>query len=208
MNRFYKLLFLISIIIVGCKSREIGDKTISQSINSLYMNIFSNEGKKLLSIKSPYSNYDNQNNTFNLKETTIKLFNDNENEYIITADKSKLSNNNKLVELNGNVLIKSLIKKEDKLYSNNFIWNIEKSEFLLVGNVKFKNYSITLSSDKAILYKTNKIIEFFNPVQYTVIEENNQSGYEVKSENAYYNIDTKSVSFKSKEQTVRSKIYF
>ena len=208
MNRFYKLLFFISVIIVGCKSREIDNNTISQSINSLYMNIFSNEGKKLLSIKSPYSNYDNQKNTFNLKETTIKLFNDNENEYIITSDKSKLSNNNKLVELNGNVLIKSLIKKEDKLYSNNFIWNIEKSEFLLVGNVKFKNYSITLSSDKAILNKTNNIIEFFNPVKYTVNNGNNQSGYEVKSENAYYNIVTKSVNFKSKEQTVRSRIYF
>ena len=208
MNRFYKLLFLISIIIVGCKSRAIDDNTISQSINSLYMNIFSNEGKKLLSIKSPYSHYDNQKNTFNLKETTIELFNNNENEYIITSDESKLSNNNKLVQLNGNVLIKSLIKKEDKLYSNNFIWNIEKSEFLLVGNVKFKNYSITLSSDKAILNKTNNIIEFFNPVLYTVNDGNNQSGYEVKSENAYYNIDTKSVSFKSKKQKVRSKIYF
>ena len=208
MNRFYKLLFLISITIVGCRSSEINTNKISQSINSLNMNIFSNEGKKLLSIKSPYSSFDNQKNIFNLKKTTIKLFNDNENEYIITSDKSKLSNNNKVVELNGNVLIKSLIKKVDKLYSNNFIWNIEKSEFLLVGNVKFKNYSITLSSDKAILNKTNNIIEFFNPVQYTVNDGNNQSGYEVKSENAYYNIDTKSVSFKSKKQKVRSKIYF
>ena len=208
MNRYYKLLFLISILIVGCKSREIANKTTNQSINSMYINIFSNEGMKLISIKSPYSNYDNEKNTFNLKETTIKLFNDNESEYIITSDKSKLSNNNKLVELNGNVLIKSLVKKENELYSNNFIWNIEKSEFLLVGNVKFKNYSITLSSDKAILNKTNNIIEFFNPVKYTVNNGNNQSGYEVKSENAYYNIVTKSVNFKSKEQTVRSRIYF
>ena len=208
MNRFYKLLFLLSIIIVGCKSREIDTNTISQSIDSLHMNIFSNKGKKLLSIKSPYSNFDNEKNTVNLKETTIMLFNDNENEYFITSDKSKLSNNNKLVELNGNVIIKSLIKKEDKLYSNNFIWNIEKSEFLLVGNVKFINYSITLSSDKAILNKTNNIIEFFNPVKYTVNEGNNKKGYKVMSENAYYNIDTKSVKFKSKEQQVRSKIYF
>ncbi len=208
MNRFYKLILLISIIIVGCKTREINNNPISQSINSLYMNIFSNEGKKVLSIKSPYSKYDNKKNTFILKETTINLYNDNKSEYIITSDKSKLSNNNKLVELNGNVLIKSLIKEEDKLYSNNFIWNIEKSEFYLIGNVKFKNHSITLSSNKAILNKTNNIIEFFNPVRYMVNDGINQSGYEVKSENAYYNIDTKSVSFKSKEQTVRSKIYF
>ena len=34
------------------------------------------------------------------------------------------------------------------------------------------------------------------------------SRYETKSENAYYNIDNKSVNFKSKEERVRSKIYF
>ena len=79
---------------------------------------------------------------------------------------------------------------------------------LLIGNVKFENNSVTLSSNKAILNKTNNIIEFFNPVRYKFNEGNNQSRYEVKSENAYYNIDTKSVSFKSKEQTVRTKIYF
>ncbi len=207
MNRIYKLLLLISITITGCKSSEINNNTISQSINSLYMNIFSKEGKKVLTIKSPYSNYDNINNTFNLKETTITMYNNNKSEYIITSDKSKLSNNNKLVELNGNVLIKS-IKEEDKLYSNNFIWDIEKSEFFLFGNVNFKNYSISLSSDKAIFNKTKNIIEFFNPVKYIVSDRNNQSGYEVKSENAYYNINTKSVIFKSKEQKVRSNIYF
>ena len=35
-----------------------------------------------------------------------------------------------------------------------------------------------------------------------------ESGYEINSENAYYNIANKSVNFKSKEERVRSKIYF
>ena len=208
MNRFYKLLLLIPILIVGCKTREIDDKKIGQSINSLNMNIFSNEGKKLLSIKSPYSNYDKDKKTFNLKETTIMLFKDNESEYLITSDKSKVSNNNKLLELKGNVLVKTIIKKDDKLYSNSFTWNTENSKFLLVGNVKFENSSITLSSNKAILNKNNNIIEFFNPVKYKFNGSNNESKYEVNSENAYYNIDTKSVSFMTKEERVRSKIYF
>ena len=202
------LLFLIPIIILGCKTRDINEKIISQSINSLDMNIYSNEGIKLFSIKSPHSNYDIQKNIFILNETTIKLFNDNKSEYIITSDKSKLSNNNKLIELNGNVIIKSLIKQEDKLYSNSFIWNIKNSEFLLVGDVKFKNNFINLNSQKAILNKSNNIIEFFNPVNYKFNEGNNKSRYEVNSENAYYNINTKSVTFKSREQKVRSKIYF
>ena len=62
MIRLYKLLFFIPIIIIGCKTRVIDDKTIIQSINSLNMNIFSNKGVKLLSIKSPYSNYDKVKN--------------------------------------------------------------------------------------------------------------------------------------------------
>ena len=208
MIKFLNVLFLIPIIIIGCKNTDIDDKKVSQSINSLYMNIFSNDGKKLLSINSPHSYYEKDKNTYNLKETKIYLFNDNESEYIITADNSRLSNNNKLLELNGNVLVKSQIKQDDNLHSNSFTWNIENSNFLLVGNVKFQNNFITLSSKKAILNKTNNVIEFFNPVTYKVNNKNNDSGYEVKSQNAYYNIVTKSVIFNSKEERVRSKIYF
>ena len=55
MNKLYKLLILVPIMIIGCKTKEVDNKLISQSINSLNMNIFSSNGKKLLSIKSPYS---------------------------------------------------------------------------------------------------------------------------------------------------------
>ena len=208
MSRLFKLLFLIPIIIFGCKTKVINDKEVIQSINNLNMNIYSNEGKILFSIKSPNSKYDKEKNTLNLNKTTINLFNENQSEYIITSDKSKLSNNNKLIELNGNVVVKSLIKQNDNLYSNSFTWNIENSKFLLVGNVKFFNNSITLSSNKAILNKTNNIIEFFNPVKYKVNNSSNETEYEVNSENAYYNIVKKTVSFKSNEDRVRSKIYF
>ena len=208
MIKFLNVLFLIPIIIIGCKNTDIDDKKVSQSINSLYMNIFSNEGKKLLSINSPHSYYEKDKNTYNLKETKIYLFNDNESEYIITADNSRLSNNNKLLELNGNVLVKSQIKQDDNLHSNSFTWNIENSKFLLVGNVKFFNNSITLSSNKAILNKTNNIIEFFNPVKYVIKGNQNNDKYEINSENAYYNINTETVSFRAKDKRVRSIIYF
>ena len=208
MNKLYILLLIIPIFIFGCKTKEIDDKKVSLSIDSLNMNIFSNKGKKLLTIKSPYSNYNKESNTFNLKKTTIYLFKDNETEYIINSDNSKLSNNNKLLELNGNVLVKTLTQKEDKLYAKSFTWNIQNSEYLLVGNVKFENNKINLSSNKAILDKTENIIEFFNPVRYKIKGNNNESGYEINSENAYYNIETESVSFRSKEERVRSKIYF
>ena len=207
MNNFYKLIFLIPLIIIGCKIKEVDEKYLSQSINDMNMNIFNNEGEKLLLIKSPYSNYDKATNKFNLKETTINIFKNNKLEYIINSDKSKLSNN-KSIELNGNVLVKSIIQQGDKLTANSFTWNIQDSEFLLIGNVKFENSLVTLSSNKAILKKNNNIIEFFNPVKYKINDSINDNGYEINSENAYYNIDTKSVNFRSKEERVRSKIYF
>jgi len=208
MNRLYKLIFLIPLIIFGCNYKEIDEKYLSQSINTLNMNIFSNDGEKLLSIKSPYSNYDKETNKFNLKETTINIFKDNKLEYIINSDKSKLSNNNKLIELNGNVLVTTINQKDDKLTANSFTWNIQKSEYLLVGNVKLENRLVTLSSNKAILRKGTNIIEFFNPVKYKVNDSIRDTGYEINSDNAYYNIDTKSVNFISQESKVRSKIYF
>ena len=42
-----------------------------------------------------------------------------------------------------------------------------------------------------------------------MIKDNNEEKrFEINSENAYYNIITKSVSFSSKKERVRSKIYF
>ena len=199
MNRLYKLLLVLPLIIIGCKNKEIDEKYLSQSINSLNMNIFSKEGDKLMSIKSPYSNYNKERNTFDLKETTINLFKDNNLEYIINSDNSKLSNNNKLIELDGNVLVKTIIQQGDKLTANSFTWNIQNSDYLLIGNVKFENSLVTLNSNKAILNKSTNIIEFFNPVKYKFKDNMKDSGYEINSENAYYDIDNKSVNFKSKE---------
>ena len=208
MNKIYKFLFVIPIIVSGCKITESDNKLIGQSIDNLNMNIFSKEGEKLFAIKSPNSIYNKEFNTFKLKETTINIYKDNKIEYIVSSDKSQLSKNNKLLELNGNVFLKSLIQQGEKLYANSFKWNILNSEYLLVGNVKFENNLITLSSNKAILNKESNIIEFFNPVKYHIKDNNNEKVYEINSENAYYNINTKSVSFSSNNDRVRSKIYF
>ena len=66
MNRLYKLLFLMPIIIVGCKSPDLSNKKFSQVFNKFDMNIYSTEGNKILTIKSPNSNYDAVNNIFNI----------------------------------------------------------------------------------------------------------------------------------------------
>ena len=208
MNKFHNLFFLILILIVGCKAEKIEKNIVIQSVESLNMTIYSNNGKRLLTVKSPYSVFNKEKKIFNLKNTTINLFKDNKTEYVINSDKSKLSNNNNLIELIGNVIVKNHTKDQDKLYANSFTWSIQNSEYLLVGNVKYENDTITLTSNKAILNKDINMIEFFNPVKYKIKDKNKEDIYEINSENAYYNFDTKSVSFSSRKERVRSKIYF
>jgi len=109
--------------------------------------------------------------------------------------------------LKGNVKLKTLKKDGDFLYADNFIWNIENTNYLLEGNIRFENQNIILNSGKAIL-SSNNIIEFFNPVKYIIKDENNENKYEIKSENAFYNLNTESVNFKAKDKRVKSIIYF
>ena len=206
MNNIYKSIIIFPFLLLGCKPNVTEVNRIMQKIDSLDMNIYSNQGEKIYRIISPNSSYDIIKQTFNLKNTTINLYSNKELKYIINSDESKLSNNNKILELKGNVILKSLLEDNDILHSDYFIWNIEESKYLLKGNIKFENENIILNSNKATLSSDN-IIEFYNPVKY-IIKKDNKSNYEINSENAFYNIKTKSVIFKSKNNRVRSKIYF
>ncbi len=192
---------------IGCAPNVNDQNKIIQKIDSLDMTIFSEKGTKLYSITSQNSSYDNIELRFELKNPIINILNGKETKYIISSEESTLSDNNKLLKLKGNVKLKTLKKDEDLLFADNFIWNIEKTNYLLVGNIRFENQNIILTSEKAIMGSDN-IIEFFNPVKYIIKDENNENRYEINSENAYYNLNTESVSFKAKDQRVRSIIYF
>ena len=207
MTNIYKFIFLIPLLTLGCKS-TISQKTMNfQKIDSFNMKIYSKEGEKIYSLKSPNSSYDRSKHSFILGQTTINLFRDKQLKYIINSDKSELSNNNKVLKLMGNVQLKTILQDNDILYADNFTWNINESKYVLIGDVTFENKTVILSSNKATLNSDN-IIEFFNPVKYKVKNDSEGRSYEIYSENAFYNINTKSVSFKAKEEQVRSKIYF
>ena len=192
---------------LGCSPYVINENKVRQNIDSLDMTIFSKSGDKIYSITSPNSSYDNIELKFELKKPIINILNGEETKYIISSEKSSLSNNNKLMKLKGNVKLKTLNKDGDILYADNFIWNIENTNYLLEGNIRFENQNIILNSGKAILGSDN-IIEFFNPVKYIIKDENNENKYEINSENAFYNLNTESVSFEAKDKRVRSIIYF
>ena len=207
MNNLYSLLIFL-VFIIGCTPKVIeNNKVILKKIDNLSMNIFSNKGDKIYSITSPNSTYDKVKLEFNLKKTIISIYEGENIKYIINSDSSKLTNNNKNVQLKGNVELRSLNQNNDYLNRDNLIWNINESHYELIGNVRFENTNVKLSSSKAILDKDN-IIEFFNPVKYIIKENNNENKYEINSENAYYDLNTDSLSFEAKEKRVRSKIYF
>ncbi len=207
MSNIYKLIIFLPLFILGCAPNVIDENKAKQNIDSLDMTIFSKSGEKIYSITSPNSSYDNIELDFELKKPIINILNGEETKYIISSEESSLSDNNKHLKLKGNVKLKTLKKDGDILYADNFIWNIENTYYLLEGNIKFENQNIILKSGKAILGSDN-IIEFFNPVKYVIKDENNENKYEINSENAYYNLNTESVSFKAKDKRVKSIIYF
>ncbi|MBO8230030.1 LPS export ABC transporter periplasmic protein LptC [Prochlorococcus marinus str. MU1404] len=207
MNNIHKLIILLPVFVLGCTTNVIEKNKVVQKINSLDMNIFSKKGEKIYSITSPYSSFDKNKLKFQLQKTTINIFKGEETKYIINSDKSTLSDNNKLLELTGNVKLKTIKEDEDILYSDYFIWNIEETNYLLEGNIRFENKNIILNSEKAKL-DSNNIIEFFSPVKYIIKDANNNNKYEINSENAFYNLKTESVSFKANNKKVRSIIYF
>ena len=192
---------------LGCTPNVMEENKVIQKIDSLDMNIFSKSGDKIYSITSPNSSYNNIELKFELKKPIINIFNKEEVKYIISSEESTLSENNKLLKLNGNVKLKTFNQDQDILYADNFVWNIEDSNYLLEGNIRFENQNIILNSGKAKL-GSNNIIEFFNPVKYILKDENNDNKYEINSENAYYNLNTESVSFKANDKRVKSIIYF
>ena len=207
MTNIYRLVIFIPFFILGCAQNVIQENKVIQKIDSLDMNIFSMKGDKLYSISSPYSSYDKTKLKFELKDTTINIFNGKETKYIINSNESTLSDNNKLLKLKGNVKLKTIKQDEDILFADKFTWNIDQANYLLEGNIRFENKNIILNSGKAKLSSDN-IIEFYNPVKYIIKDENNENKYEINSENAFYNLNTESVSFEAKDKRVRSIIYF
>ena len=207
MSKNYRLIIFLTLFMLVCAPNVIDENKVIQKIDSLDMNIFSNEGEKIYSVKSPYSSYDKIKQKFQLRKTTINIFKGEETKYIIDSDEASLSNNNKNLELKGNVKMITINQEDEILYADSFFWNIDETYYLLKGNIRFENKNIILNSEKATLGKDN-IIEFYNPVKYITKDGNNEKKYEINSENAFYNINTETVSFSAKEERVRSKIYF
>ena len=208
MNRlFYLVCILSSFFISSC---NISTKKIDKSIliiEDFNLNHYSKDGSKLYVLETPYSVFNQTDQSYLLKNTNIKFFEKDKVKYNVNSDSAKILNN-KSLELKGNVEINDFNDNKTLIKSRNLFWSIDKSEIILEGNVSLNNNIINLSSSKAMLDKKDDIILFYNPIKYNYKDEEGIRKYNISSENAYYNISTKDVIFKSKNDKVKSKLIF
>ena len=208
MNRnFYLICILSTLFISSC---NVSTKKTNKSIliiEDFNLNHYSKNGTKVYMLETPYSVFNQTDQSYLLKKTNIKFFDKEDVKYNVNSDSAMLLNN-KFLELKGNVEINDFNNNKTIIKSNNLFWDIDKSEFILEGKVSLVNNIINLSSSKASFDKKDDIILFYNPIKYNYKDEEGIRKYNISSENAYYNISTKDVIFKSKNDKVKSKLIF
>ena len=208
MSRFFSLICIFSsFFITSCNVNTKKVDTSYLNIENFKLNHYSNDGTKLYMLETPYSVFNQTDQSYLLNETNIKFYEKENVKYNVNSDSAKLLNN-KFIELKGNVEINDFNDDITIIKSNNFTWNTDKSEFILEGNVSLVNNIINLNSSKALLDKKDDIIMFYNPVKYNYKDKDNIRKYNISSENAYYNISTKNIIFKSINDKVKSKLVF
>ena len=206
MSRFFYLIcFLSSFFITSCNVSTRKVDTSYLIIENFKLNHYSKDGTKLYMLETPYSVFNQADQSYLLNKTNVKVFENEDIKYNVNSNSAKLLNN-KFLELTGNVEINDF--NNTIIKSNSLLWNIDKSEFILEGDVSLENNIININSSKASLDKNDNIILFYNPVKYYYKEEDSIRKYNISSENAYYNITTKNVIFKSNNDKVKSKLSF
>ena len=208
MNKYkYTLIIILLVLNSGCSSIIKKKKDINLTIENFNMTQFTQEGEKLYSITSPKSTYINEELKYKLDKTYIRFYDDNQLQYTINSNNSTVLNS-QFINLSGNVNLIDTTNERNKIYSNNAYWDVNNSEFVLEGDVKLKNNFVDLKSSKAFLDKKTNIIKFFKPVKYKYNESDSPTNFNVSSDNAFYDLTTKSLLFKSVTERIKSKITF
>ncbi len=200
------LIFSIYLLLSSCTT-SIKKIDSNLAIEDFSMTQFEINGDKSYAISSPKSLFIKDIQIYKLDKTEILFYKDNKVSYIINSLKSSLLNN-KDIELEGNVKLYSQNNKANTINAKKAFWNIEKYEFTLIGDVVLNNNSINIESNKAVLNKKENIIKFFKPVKYRYLNNSSTLNYKVKADNAYYDLNKKTLLFESKNERIKSKIKF
>ena len=200
------LIFSIYLLLSSC-STSIKKIDSNLAIDDFSMTQFEINGDKSYAISSPKSLFIKDIQIYKLDKTEILFYKENKVSYIINSLKSSLLNN-KDIELEGNVKLYDQNNKANTINANKAFWNIDKYEFTLIGDVILNNNSIKVESSKAVLNKKENIIKFFKPVKYRYLNNSSTLNYKVKADNAYYDLNRKTLFFESKNERIKSKINF
>ncbi len=200
------LIFSIYLLLSSCTT-SIKKIDSNLAIDDFSMTQFEINGDKSYAISSPKSLFIKDIQIYKLDKTEILFYEENKVSYIINSLKSSLLNN-KNIELEGNVRLYDQNNKANTINANKAFWNIDKYEFTLIGDVILNNNSINIESSKAVLNKKENIIKFFKPVKYRYLNNSSTLNYKVKADNAYYDLNKKTLFFESKNERIKSKINF
>lgn len=207
MNKLFRFLPLIVIFLLSsCRINTSIEDNLTLKIDDFTMNQFSEDGEKIYTIISPKSNLNKITFVYELDTVEVIFYEEDKETYLLTADYATLDNN--LLTLHGNVKIKDIEDIDSIIKSNYLYWDMKKSLITLEGNVFLEDPFINLYSSKAILNQDSDIIKFFNPVQYKYKDSTNQIDFEVSSDNAFYDLNEKKMTFSSDGDRVRSTLFF
>ena len=202
------LLLSIILLIYGCKNDNYSKDNIQLKVREFNLSQLHSNGDSLYTIYSPSSMFDQRDQKYTLDKTNINFFDNNKLKYTISSNKALLDNKNKVIKLTGEVIIIDITANNNVIDGDNLIWDIKKSEFILEGNVNLTDEFINLKSSKAILDKNTNVIHFFEPVNYRYKENNKTTDFKISSQSAFYNIEKKTMIFKSDSDRVRSNLIF
>ena len=201
------LIFFIYFLLSSCTT-SIKKIDSNLAIDDFSMTQFEINGDKSYAISSPKSLFIKDIQIYKLDKTKILFYEENKVSYMIKSLKSSLLNNNKDIKLEGNVRLYDLNNKANTINANKAFWHIDKYEFTLSGDVILNNNFINIESSKAVLNNKENIIKFFKPVKYRYLNNSSTLNYKVKADNAYYDLNKKTLLFESKNERVKSKINF
>ena len=200
------LIFSIYFLLSSCSTstRKIHSNL---AIDDFSLTHFEINGDKSYAISSPKSVFIKDIQIYKLDKTKILFFEENKENYIIYSKKSSLSNFNNDIKLEGDVKLFDINNKANTISANKAFWNIDRKEITLTGDVILNNESINLISSKAIL-DSNDIVKFFYPVKYRYLNNSSNLNYKVRADNAYYDLEKKTLRFETKNERVKSKFNF
>ncbi len=209
MNKLKYLFISLSFFLSSCNLSNSENDAINLIVNDFNMTQLSSSGDKIYDIISPKSNFNKNAQIYLLDKTKIIFYEEKKPKYIVNSNKAQLLNH-EIIKLSGEIIMVDVSDENNIINADNFSWDTKKSYFILEGNVRINNNNVDLISSKAFLNKKSDVIEFSKPVKYNYKPNNNNSTYNISSNNAYYDLRNKNLIFKSEsdKERVKSNITF